>query len=162
MFIIGGVNATEVDVSNTTLVCGPHGIYSQGICACDDGWSDYNCTVKEACCFEQKSQVTAFILTIFFDIVGGGFWYLADEASIEYATIRTVHFFAPFGLICCACCIVCCSGNKKKENTRSRCIVGCMNCLVFLWGISLLVLEIYDLVKIGKGDVNPVGGLKKW
>ena len=102
------------------------------------------------CNYELKSRFIAFLLEFFFPFGVGHFY----SGKIYLATIKLSLFVI---LICSCCCVLCCfPGKDLNACSISMCII------VVLCIISLVVMEIFDLVSYGLGIYNDGNGIEMY
>ena len=102
------------------------------------------------CNYELKSRLIAFLLEFFFPFGAGHFY----SGKIYLATIKLSLFVI---LICSCCCVLCCfPGKDLNVCSISMCII------VVLCIISLVVMEIFDLVSYGLGIYNDGNGIEMY
>ena len=85
--------------SDASIDCNGHGIcFKNGDgCKCDDGFITHNPTNDTQCNYEQKSQLTAFLLALFLGEFGAGRFYVGQASTAVFK----------FLLIYYACCLNC-------------------------------------------------------
>jgi hypothetical protein len=79
-------------------------------CICDDGWTNLTPESRVKCCYQKKSQYTAFALEIVIGF-GLGHFYIGKTA------MGFLKLISSFILCCGGCTIVCCMCYKKENNS---------------------------------------------
>eukprot|EP01084_Bolivina_argentea_P317248 550037_1 len=99
-------NNDDVRCVNSDRDCNGHGIcvYSSiSFCLCDSGYTTHNPPGNTECNYKQKSQMTAFLLSLILGGFGAGRFYVGDY-SLGVAKLLV------FIMWCCAPCIsMCCA-----------------------------------------------------
>ena len=135
-------------------------------CICNDGYATFPKPVDDDpnpvyCNYERKSQLTAFLLSWFLGLAGGGQWY------IGLYSIAGWKLGLLFGFCCCGTCLIslCCTalgiGSKEDMMSGPMLFVPCWMCCCSL---AVTVWWIVDLVYFGQNlydDGNGVS-LEPW
>jgi hypothetical protein len=127
-------------------------------CRCDSGWWTEPQTNPVQCNYEQKSQLTAFLLEFFLGWeAGAGNYYVGDTKS---GNMQVCLFWAALGAaLVLPCLLGICAGSDA--------IPKMMTVTMGAWGIIILVggcINIYfwvEFIKNTKADSNGVP-LKPW
>ena len=130
------------------------GICSNNQCICNEKYITINNKDFRGngifCNYELKSRFIAFLLEFFFPFGVGHFY----SGKIYLATAKLSLFVI---LICSCCCVLCCfPGKDLNVCSISMCII------VVLCIISLIVMEIFDLVSYGLGIYNDGNGIEMY
>ena len=130
------------------------GMCSNNQCICNEKYITINNKDFRSngifCNYELKSRFIAFLLEFFFPFGVGHFY----SGKIYLATIKLSLFVI---LICSCCCVLCCfPGKDLNVCSISMCI------MVVLCIISLIVMEIFDLVSYGLGIYNDGNGIEMY
>ena len=130
------------------------GMCSNNQCICNEKYITINNKDFRAngifCNYELKSRFIAFLLEFFFPFGVGHFY----SGKIYLATTKLSLFAI---LICSCCCVLCCiPGKNLNACSISMCII------VVLCIISLVVMEIFDLVSYGLGIYNDGNGIEMY
>eukprot|EP01084_Bolivina_argentea_P053476 98185_1 len=88
-FIIDPITDTRdynnINCTNSYVACNTHGIcvsnHPEVGCQCDYGYTTFNSQDSTMCNYKQKSQLTAFLLSVFLGGVGAGRFYVGDIGS---------------------------------------------------------------------------------
>jgi len=81
-----------------TVTCHGHGTCEDHYgCRCDSGYTTHKAENGTMCNYKQKSQMTAFLLTLFLGEFGAGRFYVGQTVT---AVIKLL-------LIVCGCCLTC-------------------------------------------------------
>lgn len=127
--------------------CSYHGTCNQEktVCICNNGYTTYPSANQPQCNYEQKNQLTAFLLSFFLGAFGAGHFY------IEIFGIAAVKLILGLMIGCLQ------QLAKKSEDRFLVCFYSLGVIVVFIWYIWDLVLFGYNKYP----DNNGVG-LKPW
>ena len=121
--------------------CGTYGSCIGGRCVCDMGHVTAMNVISIPCEYEQKSQITAFLLEFFLGwFCSAGLWYLGNAlwAGLKIASLLGICL-----PVCCAGVKLCNSDGEKKQDW-TMIVSWCFTIIfVFIWiclHISTLVL----------------------
>ena len=136
-----------------SLNCPPlRGICSNNICVCEENYKtvDNNAIKSNGvfCNYKLKSRFVAFLLEFIFPFGVGHFY----SGKIILACIK-LGLFVLLISMCCSV-LICVSG--KAVNACS--VIICL--IVVLSIISIIVMEIFDLVSYGLGIYNDGNGIE--
>merc|ERR1712228_663899 len=108
--------------------------------------------------YSDKLQITAFLLSLFLGLGGGGRLYIGDYTG--YFKLGLLI------LVCCYPCFLSCCFAKKRGNRRSLrakdlrnicgALLSCIGCIAFL---ALIGWVIVDIVLFGLNDIPDADGL---
>lgn len=108
---------------------------TQGICECDDGWTNEDCDHKE------KSKLAAFLLSLFLGKFG------VDRFFLGYVAIGVIKCI--IGVLgCCGGCVV-----RANEDADSKAAggVGLFGCAIFIWWLIDWILILTNNLPDGYG-----------
>jgi hypothetical protein len=88
--------------STAKYACSNHGeCLPDNTCVCEDEYASFECDNDTECCYKRKSQLIAFLLSLFLGIIGLGRWY--TEMYIAAATqFLLLILFVPIAVSSCA------------------------------------------------------------
>jgi len=161
--LVASLRASESEAApcSTDADCG-HGQCSAETCQCNLGFTNFG---GQACSYEQKNKVTAFLLSLFLGNFGADWFYLAQENSnytwAGAVKLMTGLFF--FVSSCFMCCAQICFAklNESKVGLLVRLVVGG---LALVFSLVNLIWYFIDWIRI-LADAFPDGnhvGLKPW
>lgn len=168
------LSATNFDVAfvNCTLQshCSDNGICIAGHCICEPGYLSHNCAPGMACCYEQKSKITAIALQSVFGIMGAGYMYIPAANGVA---IASWVLFGALALSCCCACLIMplclCAGDMTSLGLKLYGVDGvfgakksdlgkCAAILVCVVLVALVGLWITGIVQIAGGHVLDING----
>jgi len=125
-------------------------------CICDDGYDTYPEITDQDddsvyCNYKQKKQLTAFLLSWFLGVWGGGQWYIGLNALAGAKLAMGIVF------CCCSCCA---QIFAEQAGEMAMPLLGCTCCGwcgIFAWWLV-------DIIRFGMNwyeDKNGVG-LEEW
>jgi len=124
-------------------------------CICDDGYAthpepddDESDEDKEYCNYEQKKQLTAFLLAWFLGYLGGGHWYLGLYG------LAAAKLCVVLGLCCLPCCCILLMIGLKLEDyilLPFYCIQCCGGLGMFVWWLVDVILFGMNVIDDGDG-----------
>lgn len=146
-FFVYGIVCTTQDCSP------PNYCYNSTTCVCGNGMADNNnltytnkATYQGAYCnYQQKNQLTAFLLE-FFVASGSGHFY---SGRILNGCLKLVGTLVPFILTCVICCIKCTASDKGTGILAL--ISGILGCLLVVWILVDVIMFGLNKFKDGNG-----------
>lgn len=157
LFFISGVYAQNlrhhdtaglgVSNCNSSDFCGINGQCVENICKCDKGFV----TEIQPCEYEQKKQLTAFILQVFVGAIGVSHFYIGQ---VLIGVIKILLIFLP----CCMCSAV---WNSATSDTDPKaCVVGGGGCLTVLCSLAVSIWWIVDIVLFALNNYKDKNGIE--
>merc|ERR1719150_2573026 len=135
-------------------------------CICDDGYATYpevdeNDADRVYCNYEQKKQLTAFLLSWFLGAWGGGQWYLGLTG------LAVGKLCAALGVCCIIpCCIACVAGGGAAAGSDGLTAVGggIGSCLMCCATLGIFAWWLVDIIRFGMNVVDDSNGvsLESW
>merc|ERR1719361_1367970 len=126
-------------------------------CICDDGYTTYDAEDDVYCNYEQKKQLTAFLLAWFLGGFGGGQWYLGltGLAVGKLMLGLSVCCIIP----CCGYCMVGASVAADSEGLMksSGTLIGCCYCCAIL---GTFVWWLVDIIQFGMNNYEDSNGME--
>ena len=149
------VTCTTGETCNGNGVCATSPAIGEPLCVCTPGFvtpdatlsPDILCTSGTECCYEQKKQLTAFLLQWFFGQFGAGYWYAQDKAS--------AGLLLGLGLGYCLCLPV--AGGMAQSGNAAGSVFACLIVGVMC---TWLVFNIIALVHFGRKGVVDGNGVE--
>merc|ERR1711994_1032103 len=145
-------------ISKGQGLCGKHGecefsqynatVISSGFCECEEGYIHWG---KEPCAYEQKSKLTAFLLSFFLGYLGADWFYLS-QGQAGYIVAGIIKLFFPVITCCCAaCCGFACAGASRTPEVggaMATAATACNGLIITIWygvdWIRVLADAFYD------------------
>ena len=135
---------------------------SDDICLCDDGYTTHDADEDIECNYQQKEQLTAFLLSFFLGGAGGGRFYL------ENWTLAALKLSFCIGFPCIICCVMCCcgigaglssdlGGSTSDGFQVAGGFTGC--CCMCIYVLGVLAWCLTDIILIGIGDAKDGNGV---
>jgi len=152
-------NTTDCDDVDNCNARGTCDTYDSGdwYCICDDGYTTHpsiaegdETTDSSFCNYEQKKQLTAFLLAWFLGYFGGGQWYIEDSGMAAGKLVCGILF------CCCVPCFIACAKAKMGDDASIIKFVGCFQCCCIL---GLFVWWLVDLVNFGTNSYADGNGV---
>ena len=142
---------SKVDLScNSTFDCGRGFCIEKTSCRCEDGWY----SAGAPCDYEQKKQLTVFLIAVFTGYTGSAQFYTCDY---PLAGLKLLLLLCP----CIACCGICCgaactsqpekSGTEpaKNDKTADEYEDARWHCLGCSLGLAISAWWLADCIIIG-------------
>merc|ERR1711997_147906 len=135
-------------ISKGQGLCGKHGecnatVISSGFCECEEGYIHWE---GEPCAYEQKSKLTAFLLSFFLGILGADWFYLS-QGQAGYIVAGLIKLFFP--VITC-CCAACCGGLAGELGAKG--VAACNGLIVTIWYFVDWIRILVDSFNDGNGE----------
>lgn len=126
---------------------------STKVCVCNDGYTTHDAPAGIWCNYEQQSQTTAFLLSLFLGYVGGGYWYVKNYlfAALMLSISVVSGCFRSCGL--------------EKDSSGKREVTSPLLYLFHLLLATVVgVWYIVTTIKFGLNDIDDENGveLKSW
>jgi len=120
-------------------------------CICNDGWTTYNTHHEALCNYEQKNQLTAFLLNLFFGkIFGAGYWYI--ERVDMALTQLFIYWIGLLGIYVVLYCAIQISGENNGE--------ACGYCFTSIWSMAVIAFWIISVVMFASNEVLDGNGIQ--
>eukprot|EP00455_Lapot_gusevi_P034748 TRINITY_DN3843_c0_g1_i11.p1 TRINITY_DN3843_c0_g1~~TRINITY_DN3843_c0_g1_i11.p1 ORF type:complete len:207 (-),score=62.73 TRINITY_DN3843_c0_g1_i11:209-829(-) len=150
----------------TTTTCGSHGLCNDAktACICLDNYITFNSNDGTQCNYEQKKQLTAFLLQFFLGAVGAGDWYVGRWGIAGGKLALAL-------VACCGQCVIRVMAAKLAKNADAAVAAQmdpasmgasglCICCLLlgqFGWWLA-------DTILYGQNKINDLNDapLKSW
>eukprot|EP00455_Lapot_gusevi_P021532 TRINITY_DN2256_c0_g2_i3.p1 TRINITY_DN2256_c0_g2~~TRINITY_DN2256_c0_g2_i3.p1 ORF type:complete len:202 (-),score=24.46 TRINITY_DN2256_c0_g2_i3:214-819(-) len=146
----------------TQATCSNHGVCNdyKTFCLCLEDWITYDSTDGMQCNYQQKKQLTAFLLHFFLGGIGGGDWYVGRYGIAGGKLALCV-------VLCCTPCILRFFGldgtteDLREEKTPLAC---CCFLSVYCIYVAQFVWWMVDCIFFGQNKIADSNGasLKAW
>ena len=141
--------------TNTTINCN-YGTYNQwhDKCICFDKYTTHDALPDNFCNYEQKSQLTGFLLSFFLGYTGAGRFYIGQVLEPVLKLLMPIMF-------CCLCiplCIPSCAKQKDgSDPDRDETKMSCCNCL---FTVAVFIWWLHDVILFGLNNFNDSEGVE--
>lgn len=126
--------------------CPSHSQCVSGVCECVKGWTTWKDGVP--CSYEQKSKLTAFILSFLLGNFGADWFYLS-QGDAGYIVVGIVKLLMVCG--CCSSIFQACSKRNGESSTFFACISILVSCGGGIWWLVDWIRILVDGFSDGNG-----------
>ena len=131
--------------------CNYHGIFNPetNSCVCVNGYTTHDPLTGTECNYEQKKQLTAFLLSLFLGLVSAGRWYVGTYALAGIKLAISVLS------ACFKSCAI-----EKDSNGEYNIKNGCAFIVWLPFALSACAWWLADVIMFGMNDINDENGIE--